>query len=488
MFRDFYEILGIDPSATRDEIKRAFRLRVREAHPDLHPDHISEQTEETRLLYEAYKTLSDVRKRRLYDGEWSRYYRAKGAVRREGGDEEDVEESRLSGSKPKPVETKQDRVLLIPFWRDQRVLLAVLIALIIVLLLDVYFTYFRGRIIGRAVLREIALSYEYALGQGFRERASRRHLEIARSRAQSDPEARLWQLRRALELDPANFSAGLETSRTLVELGRFEESLMIAHHGLGMIESRKPEPTDDEEKLKGIRLELVRIAARASQSLGRLGEAHGYLLILNDIESGNERAELDLAIVELGLNLITTARERLERFIADHPASDLLPRATAELARAYLQTGDYQGVIEIASGALKKAPGDAAMNLLIGEAYFNLDDPELAARHLEFALPQAPDPVMCHQLLASSYLRSGEPEKAVYHFQAVLQAQRNSFEAHLGLGDAYLALGDIEAARGEYFIAAQIDPQNPEAREALSRIPRVAEEVEEESQATSQKQ
>ena len=29
-----YEVLGVDPTATADEIKRAFRLRLRQTHPD----------------------------------------------------------------------------------------------------------------------------------------------------------------------------------------------------------------------------------------------------------------------------------------------------------------------------------------------------------------------------------------------------------------------------------------------------------------------
>ena len=77
-FRDYYEILGIDPSATRDEIKRAYRQRALEAHPDLHQDLSNQQNEEMRLLNEAYKTLSYPSKRAGYDIEWNNYYRQRG--------------------------------------------------------------------------------------------------------------------------------------------------------------------------------------------------------------------------------------------------------------------------------------------------------------------------------------------------------------------------------------------------------------------------
>ena len=36
--RDYYEVLGVDKNASADDIKRAFRRKAKECHPDLHPD------------------------------------------------------------------------------------------------------------------------------------------------------------------------------------------------------------------------------------------------------------------------------------------------------------------------------------------------------------------------------------------------------------------------------------------------------------------
>ena len=80
LFNDYYEMLGIDPSATRDEIKQAYRRRALEAHPDLHQNPADSQTEEMRLLNEAYKILSHPLKRTGYDIDWNNYYRQRGMI------------------------------------------------------------------------------------------------------------------------------------------------------------------------------------------------------------------------------------------------------------------------------------------------------------------------------------------------------------------------------------------------------------------------
>ena len=36
--RDYYEVLGLQKGASEDEIKKAFKKKAREYHPDLHPD------------------------------------------------------------------------------------------------------------------------------------------------------------------------------------------------------------------------------------------------------------------------------------------------------------------------------------------------------------------------------------------------------------------------------------------------------------------
>ncbi len=63
--RDYYEILGISRSASQDDIKKAYRRRARETHPDVNPDPNAEQS--IKEVNEAYEVLSDPRKRAAYD-------------------------------------------------------------------------------------------------------------------------------------------------------------------------------------------------------------------------------------------------------------------------------------------------------------------------------------------------------------------------------------------------------------------------------------
>src|SRR5260370_7385128 len=66
MRQDFYLVLGVPPNASADEIRQAFRQRVRQYHPDASPDD-PDASEHIKVINEAYKVLGTPQLRAAYD-------------------------------------------------------------------------------------------------------------------------------------------------------------------------------------------------------------------------------------------------------------------------------------------------------------------------------------------------------------------------------------------------------------------------------------
>ncbi len=67
MAKDYYQVLGLDRSASDSDIKKAYRRLAMKYHPDRNPGKEKEATERFKEINEAYGILGDPEKRKQYD-------------------------------------------------------------------------------------------------------------------------------------------------------------------------------------------------------------------------------------------------------------------------------------------------------------------------------------------------------------------------------------------------------------------------------------
>ena len=64
--RDYYDVLGIDRTADKNTIKKAYRKLAKRYHPDTNKDN-PQAEEKFKEATEAYNVLSDPEKKKMYD-------------------------------------------------------------------------------------------------------------------------------------------------------------------------------------------------------------------------------------------------------------------------------------------------------------------------------------------------------------------------------------------------------------------------------------
>jgi curved DNA-binding protein CbpA len=77
---DLYQVLGVDPAASGEDITRAWRQRARAEHPDARPRDAAAPAR-FRALAEAYRVLGDPARRTAYDRAAGHPHRPQGRAR-----------------------------------------------------------------------------------------------------------------------------------------------------------------------------------------------------------------------------------------------------------------------------------------------------------------------------------------------------------------------------------------------------------------------
>lgn len=82
---DYYDILGVNKSASADELKKAYRKQALEWHPDRHKDEKEAAEKRFKEINEAYQVLSDPQKKSAYDQFGHQAFEPGGGFGRAGG-------------------------------------------------------------------------------------------------------------------------------------------------------------------------------------------------------------------------------------------------------------------------------------------------------------------------------------------------------------------------------------------------------------------
>jgi hypothetical protein len=121
-----YDLLGVSPDASADEIRRAYYQAARQLHPDVNPD--VDAAAAMRRLNDAWAVLGDPAARRRYDAQRARVYRPAGPLRPQEPQESRERSARSAPPEPPEADSPHPPRLL----RPSALIVAVLLLIFVV--------------------------------------------------------------------------------------------------------------------------------------------------------------------------------------------------------------------------------------------------------------------------------------------------------------------------------------------------------------------
>ena len=113
---NYYDLLGLNQSATEAEIRKAYRELARQFHPDINPD--PDSADKFKVMTEGYNLLTDEKSRKKYDRELDKYI--KKATRKKFNAYATAQASGKKSATEKYVKAQQEDYEQIKAFQNQR--------------------------------------------------------------------------------------------------------------------------------------------------------------------------------------------------------------------------------------------------------------------------------------------------------------------------------------------------------------------------------
>ena len=153
------------------------------------------------------------------------------------------------------------------------------------------------------------------------------------------------------------------------------------------------------------------------------------------------------------------------------PDSSYLPYLHLQIARLFLEKGDFVHAIPEYRTAVQLHPKDESLRIGLVSALEDSGDPDAALAEIREAIRICPDDSYFHYLLGRLLIKKNEPDAAIIELQWALRKKGNHFsQANCALGRALELKGDLQAALREYRTAYRAHLDDEQCRAAYERL------------------